>query len=73
MKKVVLVINGSTKKQVDPKKVLLISCGGSAIDRAKQSCDRSAQCGACTVVNGKAVRSCSQVMTNGRSDQWPKG
>ena len=61
MKKVVLVINGSTEQfVVDPKKVLLdLLREDLRLTGAKQSCDRKGQCGACTViVNGKAVRSC---------------
>lgn len=51
---------------VEPDRVLLdLLREDLRLTGVKQSCDRKGQCGACTViVNGKAVRSCLQKVTN---------
>ncbi|MBN2062007.1 MAG: molybdopterin-dependent oxidoreductase [Deltaproteobacteria bacterium] len=66
MKKVSLKINGKQYEfDVDPDKVLLdLLREDLRLTGAKQSCDRKAQCGACTViVNKKAVKSCVTKVT----------
>ena len=67
MKKVMMKVNGRSHQfVVEPDRVLLdVLREDLGLTGAKQSCDRKGQCGACTViVNGKAVRSCLQKMTN---------
>lgn len=67
MKKVILKINGVTRQFiVKPDRILLdLLREDLRLTGTKQSCDRKGQCGACTViVNGKAVRSCLQKVTN---------
>src|SRR5512139_2696280 len=67
MKKVVMKINGKSHQFiVEPDRVLLdLLREDLHLTGAKQSCDRKGQCGACTViVNGKAVRSCLQKVSN---------
>jgi aldehyde oxidoreductase len=67
MKKVIMKVNGCSHQFiVEPDRVLLdLLREDLRLTGAKQSCDRKGQCGACTViVNGKAVRSCLQKVTN---------
>lgn len=67
MKKVMMKVNGRPYQFiVEPDRVLLdLLREDLRLTGAKQSCDRKGQCGACTViVNGKAVRSCLQKVTN---------
>jgi aldehyde oxidoreductase len=67
MKKVVIKVNGKSRQfVVEPDRILLdLLREDLLLTGAKQSCDRKGQCGACTViVNGKAVRSCLQKVTN---------
>ncbi|AFM41609.1 aerobic-type carbon monoxide dehydrogenase, large subunit CoxL/CutL-like protein [Desulfosporosinus acidiphilus SJ4] len=61
MKKILLKVNGTSRHVVaDPNLTLLDFLRDELhLTGTKQSCDKSGQCGACTViVNGKAVRSC---------------
>jgi aldehyde oxidoreductase len=63
MKKVTIRVNGQPKQYVVNKERVLLDLlrEDLHLTGAKQSCDRKAQCGACTViVNGKAVPSCLQ-------------
>ncbi len=67
MQKVSLKINGrQCQFVVEPDRVLLdLLREDMRLTGAKQSCDRKAQCGACTViVNKKAVRSCITKVVN---------
>lgn len=67
MQKVSLKINGRQYQfVVEPDKVLLdLLREDMRLTGAKQSCDRKAQCGACTViVNKKAVKSCITKVVN---------
>jgi aldehyde oxidoreductase len=67
MQKVELKINGRQYQfVVEPDKVLLdLLREDMRLTGAKQSCDRKAQCGACTViVNKKAVKSCITKVVN---------
>ncbi len=59
--RVSLTINGQPKEVVADSKLTLLDLlrNSYQLTGAKQSCDKTGQCGACTViVNGKAVRSC---------------
>ena len=61
MKKIQLKINDRSKQVVVDEDLTLLDYlrDHLGLTGAKQSCDRKAQCGACTViVNGKATRSC---------------
>jgi aldehyde oxidoreductase len=65
MQKISFTVNGHPKEvQAEPDMVLIDFLRGDLrLTGTKQSCDRKAQCGACTViVNKKAVRSQSGVV-----------
>jgi aldehyde oxidoreductase len=67
MQKITFSVNGLQHQVLSSPDMVLIDFlrGGLHLTGTKQSCDRKAQCGACTViVNGKAVRSCITKLIN---------